>query len=252
MRVLDIHMEDVMRKFLFLFLVWVWGSTVAFPTNVVSQEKAGSEVYTYDAGQTLVAHCPAWRQCTVFTPEVMPPSRFTLSLAAIGGAYGVSDVINGQAGLQLDMRARLSENWGLTTEVELGGGGPVVESSEGHAGVALLASWQDEIARVQFGLAWQAMFSSQDTEMVNAIYVPLQADFFLGKPTKSGAQFFLRLDSGLGASVWRSRTTVDNTVNIDPSQIDQSVTVREPDHVGGAYFRVGIGFGVTFDFKSKK
>lgn len=238
--------------FLFLFLLWVWGSAVAFPLNAVAQKRVEPpEVYTYDASQTLTVRCPAWRQCTVFTPEVLHPSRFSLSLATIGGAYGINDVTSGQGALQLDMRARLSKHWGLTTEVELGGGGPVVESSEGHVGVGILASWQDEIARVQCGLGWQAMFA-QDTEMVNAIYVPLQADFFLGKPTKSGAQFFLRLDSGLGAAVWRSRTTVDNTVNIDPSQIDQSVTVREPDHVGGAYFRVGIGFGVTFDFKSKK
>lgn len=250
MRVLDIHMEGVMRKFLFLFMLWVWGSTVAFPLNAVAEEKkAESEVYTYDAGQTLVARCPAWRKCTVFTPEVLPPSRFTLSLAAIGGAYGINDVISGQGGLQLDMRARLSEHWGLTTEVELGGGGPVVESSEGHAGVALLASWQDEIARVQFGLAWQAMFSSQDTEMVNAVYVPLQADFFLGEPTKSGAQFFLRMDFGLGAAVWRSMTIVKNVIDINDREGRQILEVHVPDHVGGVYFRAGIGFGVTFDFK---
>lgn len=240
-----------MRK-LFLFLLWVWGSTVAFPTNVVAEERqAESEVYTYDPGQVLTVRCPAWRKCTVFTPPPVLLSRFTLSLTAVGGTYGVNDVVNGQGGLQLDMRARLSNHWGLTTEVELGGGGPVVESSEGHTGVALLASWQDEIARVQFGVAYQAMFSS-NTEMVNTIYVPVQVDFFLGKPTKDGTQFFLRLDSGVGAAVWRSRTTVDQEVNIDPDKIDQALTVHEPDHVGGVYYRAGIGFGVTFDVKSKK
>ena len=240
------------RAFLFLFFFWVWGSTVAFPVNVVAQEETGEpEVYTYDPSQILTVHCPAWRRCTIFTPEIMHPSRFALSLSMVGGAYGVNDVVNGQGSFQLDMRARLSKVWGITTEVELGGGGPVVESSEGHVGVSLLASWQNDTARVQFGLAWQAMFA-QDTEMVNSIYVPLQADFFLGKPTKNGAQFFLRTDFGIGASVWRSRTTVDNTVNIDPNQVDQSLTVHEPDHVGGVYYRFGIGFGFTFDFKTKK
>ena len=185
---------------------------------------------------------------------VAPPPTpvFGLSLSLNGGAYGISRMASGMGELQIDLRAPIKNGWGITTQLLVGGQGPIVGDAMSVAGVGLLASWQGPTVRVQFGLEWKTMFDRMGGDLTNVVAVPFNLDIFLHSKPLPG-RFFYRFSGAVGVGVWRSGSSVDQVIGVTPENVTQDLKVHGPHTECGIYWQVlPISFGVNWDFVSKQ